>query len=146
MKIILVSPRFYPAIGGLERHVYSLSRELARRGHEVKVYTTTSLTSRDIPQLSKKLPFMNRKEKPAKLSREDANDGLLVRRLQPLFRFWSLLIVPELPLYLFKEDAEIFHIHGYQPFTSILSALAVKIKNYKNKVILTTHDIQIAVG
>lgn len=39
MRILMVSDFYPPVIGGLERHVRTLSRELARRGHEVAVAT-----------------------------------------------------------------------------------------------------------
>lgn len=39
MKIVFISPAFYPSIGGVETHVLSLSRELSRQGHSVTVLT-----------------------------------------------------------------------------------------------------------
>jgi len=39
MKIVFISPAFYPSIGGVETHVLALSRELIKRGHSVKVLT-----------------------------------------------------------------------------------------------------------
>jgi len=45
LRILQVAPYFYPAwaYGGVPRVVYELSRELARRGHDVTVYTTDVL-------------------------------------------------------------------------------------------------------
>ena len=43
MKIIQVVPRFPPAIGGMENHVYNISMELVRRGHEVTVLTSNEI-------------------------------------------------------------------------------------------------------
>jgi glycosyltransferase involved in cell wall biosynthesis len=40
MKIIQVSPYFYPHLGGVESHVYSISKELVNRGHMVSVFTS----------------------------------------------------------------------------------------------------------
>ncbi len=37
MKILFLTRRFYPEIGGVEKHVYELSQNLVKRGHEVKV-------------------------------------------------------------------------------------------------------------
>lgn len=37
MKIIFLTRKFYPNIGGVERHVLEVSRELIRMGHEVSV-------------------------------------------------------------------------------------------------------------
>lgn len=40
MKILFLSPHFYPHIGGVETHVMELSRELIKRDYQVKVITT----------------------------------------------------------------------------------------------------------
>jgi glycosyltransferase involved in cell wall biosynthesis len=40
MKIMLVTPYFYPKIGGVERHTYNIAKGLIDRGHEVTVLTT----------------------------------------------------------------------------------------------------------
>ena len=41
MKIIQVCPRFFPDIGGIETHVYEISKRLAKdSNNEVYVYTT----------------------------------------------------------------------------------------------------------
>ncbi len=37
MKILFLTRRFYPEIGGVEKHVYELSQNLVKMGHEVKV-------------------------------------------------------------------------------------------------------------
>ncbi len=39
MRILMVAQSFAPIVGGEERIVEDLSRELARRGHEVAVAT-----------------------------------------------------------------------------------------------------------
>ncbi|MGH7488543.1 MAG: glycosyltransferase, partial [bacterium] len=40
MKILHVSPAYFPVVGGSEVHIQELSEGLARRGHEVTVLTT----------------------------------------------------------------------------------------------------------
>ena len=40
MRIAMVSPYFYPVIGGIETYVLELSRELINMGHEVYVFTS----------------------------------------------------------------------------------------------------------
>ena len=46
MRILQVTPYFYPAwtFGGPVKAVYELSKELAKKGHDVTVYTTDALT------------------------------------------------------------------------------------------------------
>ena len=42
LRIVQVVWRFPPSVGGTETHVYEISKELARRGHEVTVLTMDS--------------------------------------------------------------------------------------------------------
>ena len=49
MKILQISPFFYPALeqgGGMVPAVYNLSKELVKRGHDVTVYTTDTIDSK----------------------------------------------------------------------------------------------------
>jgi len=39
MRIVMVSETYYPLIGGIPDHIYHLSKELRKRGHQVKVLT-----------------------------------------------------------------------------------------------------------
>ena len=45
MRVLQVTPFFYPALAyaGISKVSYQISKELAKRGHEVTVYTTDSL-------------------------------------------------------------------------------------------------------
>ena len=52
MKIVEVTQRFPPAIGGVERHVGRLSTELAAAGHSVEVITTDLLRDRPFARLA----------------------------------------------------------------------------------------------
>ena len=40
MNILMVTPRFLPEMGGIETHVYEVSRRLVAMGHAVTVLTT----------------------------------------------------------------------------------------------------------
>ncbi len=42
MMILFFTRNFYPRIGGVEKHVYEISRELIKRGNEVTILTETS--------------------------------------------------------------------------------------------------------
>lgn len=48
MDIVQVTPRFPPAIGGVEEHVYCISRELAKRGHNVTVLTSNEVDRKQV--------------------------------------------------------------------------------------------------
>ena len=45
MKILMVTPYFWPKIGGLERYAYEIARRLVQRGHTVDVITSGPATS-----------------------------------------------------------------------------------------------------
>lgn len=40
MKIIMFAPKFYPYIGGVEKHILRVSEELIKKGHDITVVTT----------------------------------------------------------------------------------------------------------
>lgn len=40
MRIVFVSPRYHPSIGGVETHVQKVAEQLIARGHQVTVFTT----------------------------------------------------------------------------------------------------------
>lgn len=42
MKLLIVTPHFYPAVGGLESYVLSLVRGLKKRGHEIVIVTSST--------------------------------------------------------------------------------------------------------
>lgn len=42
MKILIVTPHFYPAVGGLESYVLSIVRGMQARGHDVVIVTSSS--------------------------------------------------------------------------------------------------------
>ena len=54
-KILFLTPRFYPNLGGVEKHVLEISKELSRQGFEISVfyedtqnYQSDSLTDKEV--------------------------------------------------------------------------------------------------
>jgi len=102
MKILFLTRLYWPHVGGVEKHVYSLSTSLSTRGHRVTVLTT---------QYDKKLK-----------SREKRDGIQIIRFKQPgikylgLFYTWHWLLKN---IDLIKES-DIIHIHDvfiwYLPF------------------------------
>src|SRR6185369_5906487 len=39
MKILFLSRRFYPDIGGVEKHVFEISKRLVQKGHTITIIT-----------------------------------------------------------------------------------------------------------
>jgi glycosyltransferase involved in cell wall biosynthesis len=120
MKITQVTPYFYPHVGGVESHVLSLSRELAKIGHEVKI--VTSLVKNSQPH--------------------ENFEQLEIFRVKPLLNAYNTPVMPNLSELLNKMDSDILHTHTPPPFTSYYAAKISKKKNIP--LVLTYHcDLEI---
>jgi len=97
VKIAQVSPWFSPHFGGVESHVRTLSRELARRGHDVTVVTT--------------------RHDPA-LPMEETIDGFSVVRVRPRTIVFRTPITPRMRGSLRDLAADIIHAHSPPPLAS----------------------------
>ena len=115
MKIAQVCPRFYPEIGGVETHVYEISRRLAKE-FEVEVLTTDP---------SGKLPKI-----------EDVED-VAVRRFKSFAPRDAYYFSLDLYRYLKKRSTEydLIHAHNYHAFPSLFAALSKK----DSKFVFTPH-------
>lgn len=117
MRIAQVCPFYKPIIGGVENHVYNISRELIKKGHEIEIITT----------------------KHGSKKNEEKIDGIKIKRCKILFsigkfaKFW-----PGVFLKILKNKYDIVHTHCYRHPHTDLSLIASKIK--ENKVFLTTHN------
>jgi D-inositol-3-phosphate glycosyltransferase len=103
VKIAQLSTRFFPAPGGVERHVLEISKRMAGRGHAV-----TELTS----DLSREYPM---ERFPPSVPRTDSVSGVRVRRLP----VWSLPSELHYPFFrglgaaLAEEAPDVVHVHTY---------------------------------
>lgn len=103
MRILQLCVRFPPAPGGAETHVYSISKELIRRGHEVTVFTSDLYTETPFVRLN---------------GSSSAVNGIPVRR----FRAHSLggemhyVFMPSVVWESLREDVDIVHAHSYGYF------------------------------
>ena len=102
MKIVQVCPRFFPHIGGVETHVYEISKRLSKK-HEVCVYTTDP---------SRKLPKV------------ELIDGIEVKRFRSFAPNESYFFSPSLYSTLKKESYDIIHAHLYHAFPAIEALFA----------------------
>jgi glycosyltransferase involved in cell wall biosynthesis len=122
MKILHVVTSFPPAyaFGGAPYAAYLLARELARRGHEVTIYTTDAKDSR-MRLWSTKEPWI-----------EKEIDGMKVvyfRNLTMLtVKMFKLFVTPALPDYVQKEvkEFDIVHLHEFRSLQNIIVAQAAR--------------------
>jgi glycosyltransferase involved in cell wall biosynthesis len=103
--IALVTHRYAPAIGGVERVVEQLARGLARRGIAVEVITTDP--TRQLPQ-------------------RELRDGVLVRRFPTLANDATYYVAPRLAAWLKRNAARyaLIHAHSYHTALAPQAALA----------------------
>jgi glycosyltransferase involved in cell wall biosynthesis len=97
VRIVQVSPFFYPHAGGVESHVRSLAREFARQGHAVTV-----LTSRHDPTLPS----------------EETFEGYRILRAPTWGVLYNTPIAPATQRLMASVDGEVFHLHFPPPLTS----------------------------
>ena len=102
MKIIQLSPYFYPHLGGVESHVLELSKHLIERGHEVTVITT-------------QLEGTKKKE---------IYDGVTIERVKPLSIVFKTPILHKLRDAMLDKDCDIIHGHSPPPLTCFLGLRA----------------------
>lgn len=99
MKILQVTPYFYPVMGGLEKVVLFLSSELANRGHDIHVYTSNFH------------PF-----EAYLLKRSEIIRGVKVHRI-PILRFHHMLEIPFFRTKTLKKiirsKFDVVHVHTH---------------------------------
>jgi len=123
VKVVQVTPEFPPPLmGGGGYHVYNLSRELARKGVDVTVFTL---------KIGNTFPL-------GKVEVETHFGKVKVFRVPASYiPKTTYLIAPKLIALLLKENPNVIHAHGYQTFTSDVAARASKAK--KIPLVLTLH-------
>jgi glycosyltransferase involved in cell wall biosynthesis len=97
VRIVQVSPFFFPHAGGVESHVRSLAGEFARQGHDVTV-----VTSRHDPSL------------PV----EEWFEGYRILRAKTWTVLYNTPIAPATRRLLSSVTGDVFHLHFPPPLTS----------------------------
>lgn len=118
MKILRVATDLYPySIGGLGVHVHELSKEIAKRGHQVTVFTC------------EKYPKSN----------HNIADGYDVYYFKPLIIPFGISVPPSLLPILFNkvDEFDIVHAHSHLFFSTYMTAFVRKFK--KIPLIVTNH-------
>ncbi len=112
MKIAQICHRYYPNVGGVERHVQEISERLAER-HDVEVIS-------------------------ADLSggpRTEEIDGVKVTRLRSISPGDAYFVAPQIYSYIKKSSFDVIHAHNYHAFPALFAALASK----DEKFVFTPH-------
>jgi glycosyltransferase involved in cell wall biosynthesis len=117
MRILQTPPRVFPYIGGVETVVLSLSRALARRGHDVTVVCA---------------------DEPG--GGPSDCDGVKIKRLRYPFKVANTNLTPSLPFSLCREGFDVVHTHLPTPWSADWSALIGRLRR-KGVVVTQYNDI-----
>lgn len=102
-RLLVVTPRFLPQIGGVETHVLETARRIARMGFSVSILTTDS---------------------SGKLPREERVGDLRVRRVRAWPARKDYYFAPGLPEALGAERCDIIHLQGIHTLVGPLAMMA----------------------
>lgn len=109
-KVLVVSPYFYPKLGGAENYALTLARLLQESGDYQVSIVTSNHTSNTYYQ--------------------DTVAGMRVHRLPPLFKLSNTPINPSWYWWLKRiyaaEQPDLIHLHSPVPFLADIAALAAK--------------------
>ena len=123
LKVIQTPVRFYPFIGGVEKYVYYISKELVKYNDcDVKVICANEPDSVD----------------------EEVHDGISIKRLKYVGKLANTNLTPALPKALFSEDFDIIHTHVPTPWSSDWSNIVSRIR--KKPLVVTYHNDIIGEG
>lgn len=105
LRILLVTARYVPEIGGTEIHTKELAERLAQRGHKVTVLTT---------DLYQELPAF------------ECIAGVEVRRVRAWPRDRDYFFAPEIYRVISQGDWDLVHCQGYHTLVAPIAMLAAR--------------------
>jgi glycosyltransferase involved in cell wall biosynthesis len=123
LKVLTAAIRYPPAPGGAETHAHEVARELIKRGHDVKVYTS---------DLQREHPFEHM-DGPYEMV-----DGVPVERKRA-YRVAEAFHYPFMPgqREMLKEPADVLHSHSFGYFHTNLLALRKRLRG--TPYVITPH-------
>lgn len=121
MRILQVTPKFLPSIGGVETHVFELSKHLSLLGAEVKILTTNILSYRTMQ----------------KVYPSETEGVIRVRGFKVLPLPEGIGIVAPGMLKYLAYNYDIVHLHGYGSFPTFLAPF---FRKAGKRVVITTHS------
>jgi glycogen synthase len=107
LRILMVSARYFPFVGGIESHVHEVGRRMAERGHAVTVLTADP--SGELPDT-------------------ETAEGMRIIRVGAWLTGTDYCLAPGLATQLLKGDWDIVHVQGYHTFSAPLAMLASLFK------------------
>lgn len=140
MKILQVTQRYPPSIGGSQLHVQRISEELVKRGHDVTVLTTSSSHINDVRGVSAGCGFsFDHNLMDVAVYAEE--NGIKVYRFPPALQILSYLFTGKLFSFLRKNahNFDIIHAHCYMYAEP--DAVMAATRFCDTPYVLTAHDV-----
>ena len=124
MRVLTAAIRYPPSPGGAETHAHEVARELARRGHEVDVYTSDLMREHPIERIDGPL--------------EGVLDGVRVhrRRAYRLGKGIEYFMMPG-EVGMLRREADVVHSHSFGYFHTNLLALRRRLRD--TPLVITPH-------
>jgi glycosyltransferase involved in cell wall biosynthesis len=108
MRLLMVSARYFPDMGGIETHVYEVGRRLVQKDVEVTILTT-------LPQRAR-----------AGVPREAYSEGMRILRVPAWSHVGDLCVAPEIAALIRAGEWDIVHCQGIHTLVPPLAMLAAK--------------------
>lgn len=105
LRLLMVTPRYAPEVGGVERHVEEVARRLAAVGCDVTVLCT---------------------DRSGRLPREETRDGVTIRRARALRAAGDLHLAPGIARVIARGDWDVIHVQSYHTLVAPLAMLAAR--------------------
>lgn len=126
MKILFVTPKFQPEIGGVEKHTYCVARELANYGNNMEIVTSTQRIDLKLDQRENKMHVYRL------LLANKGNNRLNI--VVSLARMWFYLLKK---FRLFVGN-DIIHLHDYQTFLWVFPFISL----LRKPIFITFHGFE----
>lgn len=117
LRVLYVSARYPPLVGGTEIHTAEVAKRLVARGHEVTVLTTDT---------SHRVPF------------EEIRDGVRVLSVPAWPRSRDWYVAPDVADVLRDERRDILHVQGYH--TAVAPVAMASAVRHDQPFVLTFHS------
>src|SRR5512147_2912812 len=105
LRVLMVTPRYFPFMGGVENHVYEVARRLARLGVDITVLTTD--TSGQLPA-------------------DELVDGIKIKRVRAWPAQRDYYFAPGIYRFIRGGRWDIVHVQSYHTLVAPLAMFAAR--------------------
>jgi glycosyltransferase involved in cell wall biosynthesis len=105
LRVLMVTPRYFPEMGGVENHVYQVAGRLARAGIQISVLTT---------------------DRGGKLPPCEQINGVHVQRARAWPARRDYYFAPEIYQYIRQHKCDLIHLQSYHTLVAPLAMLAAR--------------------